>query len=69
METQRQLQKVGLEGALIRILRNKTGKVAGLEFHVETDPRVNKLDIKKVAAICPTGVFTITEEEPGEFNQ
>ncbi len=69
MEAQRQLQIVGLEGALIRVLRNKTDKGVGLEFHVEVDPRINKLDIKKITSICPAGVFTISEEESSEFNQ
>ena len=67
LEAQRQLQKVGFEGSLIRILRGKNDK--GVSFSVELDPRINKLDIQKIRAICPTGVFTISEENSDEFNQ
>lgn len=55
-ETQRQLNKIGLEGALIRILKENA-------FLVQIDPAVNKLNLQKVMGICPTGVFTIEEKE------
>lgn len=55
-ETQRQLNKVGLEGALIRILKENA-------FSVQIDANVNKLNLQKVMGICPTGVFTIEEKE------
>ncbi|RJR26905.1 hypothetical protein C4561_03965 [candidate division WWE3 bacterium] len=67
LEAQRQLQKVGFEGSLIRVLRGRGDK--GIGFSVELDPRINKLDIKKLQTICPTGVFTISEEDSDEFNQ
>lgn len=55
-EVQRQLQKIGLDGALIRILRKN-------EFYIEIDSRINKLSLDKIVSICPTGVFEITTEE------
>lgn len=63
LECQRQLKKVGLGGSLIRIL--KTKKKAGQEypsFQVGIDPRINDLQINKISNICPTGVFTIEED-------
>ena len=61
MEVQQQLGKVGLEGSPIRIFRatDENGKLA---FSVDIDPRVNELNIEKIAGICPTLVFTIEEE-------
>jgi NAD-dependent dihydropyrimidine dehydrogenase PreA subunit len=55
-ETQRQLNKVGLEGALIRILKENA-------FSVQLDPSVTKLNLQRIIEICPTGVFTIEEGE------
>lgn len=64
IEAQRQLQKFGLDGALIRIHRNaQNPDPQKMEFVVYLDPQVNKLDVEKIKNICPTGVFTIEEEE------
>lgn len=67
-EAQRQLKKVGLEGSLIRIRKSKPEETKKMEFYVELDPRVEKLDIEKIAAVCPKKVFEISEEEDGGFN-
>ena len=56
MEAQRQLKRVGLEGALIRILLSADG------YSVVMDPQINELDIQKFKDICPTAVFAIQEE-------
>ena len=61
MEVQQQLGKVGLEGSPIRIFR-ATDENGKLTFSVDIDPRVNELDIQKIAGVCPTLVFTIEEE-------
>lgn len=63
LEAQRQLNKVGLEGSVIRILKNKKANSEFLEYHIDVDPRINTLDINKIREICPTGVFEIVEEE------
>jgi hypothetical protein len=63
-EVQHQLGKVGLEGSPIRIFRAIDEK-GRLTFSVDIDPRVNELDIEKIAGICPTLVFTIEEESDG----
>ncbi len=71
-ETQRQLKKVGLEGALIRVFKQSNESFGigtdrnfeeELTFTIQIDPTVNKLNIQKIRDICPTGVFTIQEEE------
>jgi NAD-dependent dihydropyrimidine dehydrogenase PreA subunit len=67
-EAQRQLKKVGLEGSLIRVLKSKPEEAKKLEFYVELDPRINKLDIEKIANICPKAVFEISEEETDGFS-
>jgi len=67
MEAQRQLNKVGLEGSLIRIFRNKKKGTDFLEYSIETDPRISMLDIEKIAASCPTDVFEIIDKEPNEL--
>jgi copper chaperone CopZ len=54
MEVQRQLKKIGLEGSLIRVL-------GILEFRIDLDQQVNKLDIEKIKQICPKNVFTVEE--------
>lgn len=62
-EVQRQFKKVGLEGALIRVIR-KTDKESGtLAFHIELDPHVSQLNIESIRDICPTQVFSIETEE------
>lgn len=63
LEAQRQLNKVGLDGALIRILRHQGEESKSLEFHINLDPQVNSLDIESIRDICPDGVFTIEEVE------
>ncbi len=63
LETQRQLKKVGFEGAPIRILKTKKADKGYLEYSIDIDPRINDLDIEKIKNICPTGVFEIIEEE------
>jgi len=62
-EAQRQLEKVGLEGSLIRIFRNKKAGKEFLVYSIDIDPRLNKLDIECIKTICPTEVFEIVEEE------
>ncbi len=60
-EVQRQLGKVGLEDAPIRILReSKDGK---LTFSVDIDPTINQLDVEKIKNVCPALVFIIDEDE------
>ena len=63
MEVQRQLEKVGLDGSLIRIFRNKKEKSDFLEYSINIDPKINTVDIESIANICPTEVFEIIEEE------
>lgn len=74
METQRQLKKVGLDGALIRVLRanqNESNKVTSLAddqkviYQIDLDPQVSNLDISKIKNICPTEVFSIEETDDG----
>lgn len=61
IEAQKQLGKVGLEGAPIRVFKQKeNGK---LSYEIDLDPSVNELDIEKIKNICPTLVFTIDEGE------
>jgi len=60
-EAQRQLGKVGLEGAPIRVFRNEDGK--GISFTVDLDPSVNKLDIERIEKVCPALVFTLEDGE------
>ncbi|MFC1622078.1 hypothetical protein ACFL13_01700 [Patescibacteria group bacterium] len=75
LEAQRQLEKIGLEGALIRIFRKSAvaeamadkPKETYLEFSIDLDPQINSLDLLQLKEICPTGVFEIIElkEENG----
>jgi hypothetical protein len=62
LEVQRQLGKVGLDGSLVRILRDKDaeGKII---YKVDIDPAVNALNIKKIIKICPALVFTLEGKE------
>ncbi len=62
-EAQRQLKKVGLEGSLIRIFRNKKEDKEFLEYSIDIEPRLNKLDIEAIKNMCPTEVFEVVEEE------
>jgi ferredoxin len=61
LEAQRQLKRVGLTDAPIRILRD-TSK-SSVYFHVDIESDVNNLNIKEIAKVCPTAVFEILEEE------
>ncbi len=65
MEVQRQFEKVGLEGALIRIFKNKSDNSNFLKFSIDLDPRINKLNLEKIRDSCPTFVFEIIEEDQG----
>ncbi|MFZ5424484.1 MAG: hypothetical protein ACOZAO_01670 [Patescibacteria group bacterium] len=64
MEAQRQLEKVGLEGALIRVLRNS--KTSELMFYIDIDPQINNFDIQEIKKICPTLVFTVEEDDKSD---
>lgn len=57
MEIQRQMGKGGLDGSLIRILRDDQG------FQIDLDPRINELDVEKIAKICPRAGFIVQDEE------
>ncbi|MFA6981464.1 MAG: hypothetical protein WC243_00325 [Patescibacteria group bacterium] len=57
MEVQRQMGKGGLDGSLIRVLRDEKG------LSIDLDPRVNDLEIEKVIKICPKAGFVIEEKE------
>ena len=61
-EAQRQLKKVGLEDSLIRVFRKKNPETRAPEFELEIDPRINILDVEKIASLCPKKVFEIQEE-------
>ena len=61
-EAQRQLKKVGLEESLIRVFRKKPQDQQKTTFELEIDPRINILNIDKIAEICPKKVFEIIEE-------
>ncbi|OGC49241.1 hypothetical protein A3F07_00105 [candidate division WWE3 bacterium RIFCSPHIGHO2_12_FULL_38_15] len=65
---QRQINKIGFEGSVIRVLkkpRMNTDGADGLEYSIVLDPQINKFDIKKIKEICPTQVFTIEDQENG----
>ena len=57
MEAQRQLGTVGLDGALLRVLREDN------EFSIDVDPQVNRLDTAKIEAICPRAVFVVEKDD------
>ena len=59
LESQRQLEKVGLEESLIRVF---TGKIEGEEypvFCIDIDPRINSIGVEKIRDICPRLVLEI----------
>jgi NAD-dependent dihydropyrimidine dehydrogenase PreA subunit len=61
MEAQRQLKRVGLSDAPIRILRDNTS--SNLYFYVElNENQLKKLDINEIFKVCPSGVFEVIEE-------
>lgn len=68
-EMQRQLNRVGLEGALIRVLKTRNEQDKLLVFSVELDPRVNSLLIEQIKNTCPRGVFSISNEEEDGFSK
>lgn len=59
-QAQTEARKVGLEGSPIRILREMKDK---LQYVVDIDPSINKLNIEKIKASCPKAVLDITESE------
>jgi ferredoxin len=61
-EVQRQLGKVGIDGALIRVFRTKKENSEYLEFRVEIDPRIKSMDMEMLLKICPNNTFEIVEE-------
>lgn len=63
LEAQKQLGKVGLEGALIRVFRNTNTKLGNIEYSLEIDPRISSLNVEKIAQICPKFVFEIEETD------
>jgi ferredoxin len=71
LEAQKQLKKVGLDGAPLRVFKNKEELVllGDISFEIDLDPQVNELNIKRIEKICPTGVFTVEETaKPNEEN-
>jgi len=65
LEMQRQINKIGFEGSVIRVLKKPRENADGLEYSIVLDPQVNNFDIKKIKEICPTQVFTIEDQENG----
>ena len=63
MEMQKQMHKAGLNGSLIRILKNRSETTSRLEYNIDLDRQINAYDIKKIRDICPTGVFTVEESQ------
>ena len=61
MECQRQINRAGLAGSYIRILRDIK---EGDKFKVSLDPKVAELKLKKLVEVCPRGVFE--EQEANE---
>ncbi len=57
---QRQFNRTGLDGSLIRIFRKK--EEDGITYAIEMDPSINNYDVASIVKSCPTGVFEITEE-------
>jgi len=47
---------VGLDGSLIRILREKSG------YTISIDPKVDSMGIEKIKLSCPTLVFSLEEQ-------
>jgi Fe-S-cluster-containing dehydrogenase component len=62
-ECQRQLKKVGLEGALIRVFKESFPGAKRPHYTLQLDPKVQHLATAKIAGICPTNVFSIEDEE------
>jgi len=62
-EAQRQLKKVGLEESLIRVFRKSSPDKEKQEFDLELDPRINMLNVEKIASICPRQVFEVIDKK------
>jgi hypothetical protein len=62
LEAQRQLEKVGLDAALIRVFTSKEDGREYPTFCIDIDPRINSIDIERIKSICPKFVFKIEEE-------
>lgn len=65
-EVQRQLKKVGLEGSLIRVFRKKSPENEKVSFDLELDPRINILDVEKIASICPKNVMEVLDKKEND---
>lgn len=66
-EIQRQMNKAGLEGSLIRVLKSPKENSRFLEYSIQLDPLVYKFDIEQIKEICPTDVFEIVKEQQDEL--
>jgi NAD-dependent dihydropyrimidine dehydrogenase PreA subunit len=60
MEAQRQLGKLGFEGALIRVLRDES-ELGIPVLRIDIDPSISEIDMEKIEKICPMGVFVVEE--------
>ncbi|MBN1162849.1 hypothetical protein JXA34_03865 [Patescibacteria group bacterium] len=60
LETQRQAGKIGLEEALIRILKDFRMNSNKPTFSVDIDPRIESQNVEKIKNICPKDVFDIS---------
>lgn len=71
LEAQKQLKKVGLDGAPLRVFKNKEERVllGDITFAIDLDPQVNNLKIDEIEKICPTGVFTVEKTEKPDDEQ
>lgn len=71
LEAQRQMKKIGLDGAPLRVFKNKEERIllGDITFSIDIDSKVNELDIKKIEKICPTGVFTVEEADETDDEQ
>jgi len=67
LEAQRQLKKVGLEGALIRIFRKQERKTEYLKYGIDIDPRIEQLNLEKIKNICPRAVYKIIQENESKI--
>lgn len=67
-EAQRQLERVGFDDSPIRVFRNtsKASLVDSTEYVIELDSKVNELNLRNLVDICPTGVFSIEDEDEDE---
>lgn len=54
MECQRQLNRAGLSGSYIRIMRSIK---EGDKFEVSIDPKITELELAKIMEVCPHGAL------------